>query len=242
MSLAPGDKLGPYEIRAPLGAGAMGEVYRAHDPRLGRDVALKVLPADFASDPTRLARFSQEARAASALNHPNIITIYEIGDTGDLAVHGDGADRGADAPLDDQRGAAHASDGAPDSDAARGRTLEGARGGNRPPRSEAGQRHGDEGRLRQDPRLRHREARRGAPGRRRGPLQPDDADRVRRRDDELHVARAGRRERPSTAARTSSRSASSSTRCWRAGRPSTGRPWSRRSRRSSRRTPSRSSA
>ena len=81
MSLAPGDKLGPYEIRAPLGAGAMGEVYRAHDPRLGRDVALKVLPADFASDPTRLARFSQEARAASALNHPNIITIYEIGDT-----------------------------------------------------------------------------------------------------------------------------------------------------------------
>ena len=81
MSLAPGDKLGPYEIREPLGAGSMGEVYRAHDPRLGRDVAMKVLPADFAADPTRLARFSQEARAASALNHPNIITIYEIGDT-----------------------------------------------------------------------------------------------------------------------------------------------------------------
>jgi eukaryotic-like serine/threonine-protein kinase len=79
MTLAAGTRLGPYEIVAPVGAGGMGEVYRAHDPRLGRDVALKVLPAVFAADASRRARFEQEARAASALNHPNIVSIYDIG-------------------------------------------------------------------------------------------------------------------------------------------------------------------
>src|SRR6202035_2442378 len=79
MPLAPGSKLGPYEIVAPLGAGGMGEVYRAHDPRLGREVAIKVLPASFSADPDRLHRFEQEARAAAALNHPNILTVHEIG-------------------------------------------------------------------------------------------------------------------------------------------------------------------
>ncbi|HEY6930098.1 MAG TPA: protein kinase [Thermoanaerobaculia bacterium] len=79
MTLLAGSKLGPYEILAPLGAGGMGEVYRARDPRLGRDVAIKVLPASFSSDPERLHRFEQEARSASALNHPGIVTIYEIG-------------------------------------------------------------------------------------------------------------------------------------------------------------------
>jgi len=78
MSLAAGTKLGPYEVIAPLGAGGMGEVYRARDTRLGREVAIKVLPTDRLSDPTRRARFVQEARAASALNHPHIVTIYEI--------------------------------------------------------------------------------------------------------------------------------------------------------------------
>ncbi len=82
MSLAPGSHLGPYEVLAPLGAGGMGEVYRARDPKLGREVAVKILPADVAADPGRRARLEQEARSASALNHPNIIHIYDIGESG----------------------------------------------------------------------------------------------------------------------------------------------------------------
>jgi len=70
MPLSPGTRLGSCEILAPLGAGGMGEVYRARDTALGRDVAVKVLPPDFASDPDRLRRFTQEAQAAAALNHP----------------------------------------------------------------------------------------------------------------------------------------------------------------------------
>jgi TolB-like protein/Tfp pilus assembly protein PilF len=79
MSLAPGSRLGPYEILSPLGAGGMGEVYRARDTRLPRDVAIKVLPAELASNPERLGRLEREARAASALNHPNIVTVYDAG-------------------------------------------------------------------------------------------------------------------------------------------------------------------
>ncbi len=77
--LAPGTKLGPYEIVAPLGAGGMGEVYRARDSRLNRIVAIKILPPEFSADTDRLHRFEREARSASALNHPNIVTIYELG-------------------------------------------------------------------------------------------------------------------------------------------------------------------
>src|SRR5947207_6996082 len=79
MSLTSGAKLGPYEIQSPLGAGGMGEVYRARDTRLGRDVALKILPESFAREGDRLHRFEQEARAVAALNHPNILAIFDTG-------------------------------------------------------------------------------------------------------------------------------------------------------------------
>jgi serine/threonine protein kinase len=80
MALMSGTKLGPYEIQSPVGAGGMGEVYRARDPRLGRDVAIKVLPVSFTLDTDRLTRFEQEARAVAALNHPNILAIYDVGE------------------------------------------------------------------------------------------------------------------------------------------------------------------
>ena len=79
MALQTGARLGSYEIRGPLGAGGMGEVYRAWDARLGREVAVKVLPPSAAADPDRLRRFEQEARAAGALNHPNVLAVYDVG-------------------------------------------------------------------------------------------------------------------------------------------------------------------
>ena len=82
LAFPSGSRLGVYEITAPIGAGGMGEVYRARDPRLGRDVAIKVLPSAFSADIDRLHRFEQEARAAAALNHPNILAVYDIGTDG----------------------------------------------------------------------------------------------------------------------------------------------------------------
>src|SRR5271168_5577040 len=82
MTLTPGTRLGPYEIVAPLGAGGMGEVYRATDTKLRRHVALKVLPMLLASDPQRMARFEREAQFLAALNHPNIAGIYGLEDSG----------------------------------------------------------------------------------------------------------------------------------------------------------------
>ena len=79
MTLAPGLRLGPYEILGQLGAGGMGEVYRAHDPRLARDVAIKVLPGELVQNHDRLRRFEREAKAAGALNHPNVLVIFDVG-------------------------------------------------------------------------------------------------------------------------------------------------------------------
>ena len=78
MPLTPGARLGPYEVTAPIGVGGMGEVYRARDTRLKRDVALKVLPQSFAHDPDRLARFQREAEVLASLNHPNIAQIHGL--------------------------------------------------------------------------------------------------------------------------------------------------------------------
>ena len=81
MTLAAGARLGPYEIQAALGAGGMGEVYRARDTKLGRDVAIKVLPHSFRADAERLARFEREARLLASLNHPHIGAIYGLEDS-----------------------------------------------------------------------------------------------------------------------------------------------------------------
>src|SRR3981081_2870952 len=139
MAIAPGTRLGPYEILAPIGSGGMGEVYRAKDSRLGRDVAIKVLPSSFSADPERLRRFEQEARAAGLLNHPNITAVYDIG-TENQAPY-------------------------VVTELLEGGTLLGALAGGRlsrerypPPGPEAGEPLRHQGRPGQDPRLRPREA------------------------------------------------------------------------------------
>jgi serine/threonine-protein kinase len=106
MSLAPGAQLGPYEIISAIGAGGMGEVYRARDTKLGRDVAIKVLPPTLTSDADRLARFTREAQVLASLNHPNIAAIYHVEDGQDTPalvmelVEGDTlADRIARGPI-----------------------------------------------------------------------------------------------------------------------------------------------
>jgi len=86
MALNRGSRLGAYEVTGSLGAGGMGEVYRAHDSKLGRDVAIKVLPDSFAADPDRLARFTREARVLASLNHPNIAHVYGIEESNGVAA------------------------------------------------------------------------------------------------------------------------------------------------------------
>ena len=97
MSLLPGARVGPYEIVAAIGAGGMGEVYRAGDTRLSRDVAIKILPDTFALDPERVARFKREAQVLASLNHPHIAQIYGIEEVGHRTSHRHGGRRGQDA-------------------------------------------------------------------------------------------------------------------------------------------------
>ena len=167
MPIPTGTRIGPYEIVGWLGAGGMGEVYRARDPRLGREVAIKLIPETFATDASRVHRFEQEARAAGQLNHPNILAVYDVG------IHA-GAPYIVSELLEGEslrsrlrrRRAAVAQSRrlrAPDRGGARRR----ARQGHRPPRREARQPVHHQRRADQDPRLRHRQA--DAAERRRGP-------------------------------------------------------------------------
>ena len=154
MPVAAGTQLGPYEVVSVLGVGGMGEVYCALDTRLNRRVALKVLPASNDGDTERLHRFEQEARAASALNHPNIVTIYDVGGADSLRymamelIEGSTL-RAADRP---RPPAAHAEPAARGAD--RPGAGQGARRRHRAPRPQARERHGDARRLREDPGLR----------------------------------------------------------------------------------------
>ena len=177
-TLRPEDEISHYRIVGPLGAGGMGEVYLAQDQTLERNVALKILPPELVRSEERVRRFVLEAKSASSLNHPNIVTIYEIGqDAGALAraspdsdpvhfismelvsgktlatlIHEDKTDLRTLARLPGAGG---------------GGARQGARGGHRPPRPQAGQHHGLGRRLREGARLRPRQADREARGRRR---------------------------------------------------------------------------
>ncbi len=229
MTIATGSKLGPYEIVGQIGAGGMGEVYRAKDPRLGREVAIKVLPASFSQDADRLRRFEQEAKAAGVLNHPNITAVYDIGQPRRCALRRPGAARGRDAARGARRRPLLAAQGdrvlAPD----RPRPRRRARQGHRPPRPEARERLRHRRQPGQDPRLRPRQADAAGESARsaRRICRPDHCGhRARRRAGHarLHVARAGRAASPPTRAATSSPSARSSTRCSRARARSTATP------------------
>ena len=199
MTLAAGTRLGPYEILAPLGAGGMGEVYRARDPRLGRDVAIKVLPAAFSADADRLRRFEQEARAAGALNHPeHPRRLRRRARTTARPTSSRSCSRARRCASGSAASALPAAQGHRLRDPDRARPGRRPREGHRPPRPQAREPLRHARRARQDPRLRPGQAD-GARGRDR----PRDADR--RRDGDpgpapgivlghgrLHVARAGR--------------------------------------------------
>ena len=196
MPLQPGSRLGPYEILAAIGAGGMGEVYRARDPRLGREVAIKVLPASFSADDDRLRRFEQEARAAGILNHPNITAVHDIGTN-----ESDGSPYVVQELLEGETLRAVLC-GRPALAAPRDRLLapdrprprRRAREGDRPPGPEAREHLRHERRPGEDPGLRPREAdarRRAGPGHATSRPQPRHRARRHPRDARLHVARAG---------------------------------------------------
>ena len=194
MSPSRGQRIGPYEILSALGAGGMGDVYRAHDARLGRDIALKVLPPDVASDPERLERFRREARAVAALNHPHIVTIFSIEEDHGVPfmtmelIEGQSLDR-----LVSPGGLALGrffDIGI----AARGRTVGGASQGPGPSRREACQRDDDRRRRRQSARLRTGARGGSGAGRRRGDAAGPDPSGDHRRHRAVHVAGADRGE------------------------------------------------
>ena len=195
MTVERGARLGPYEILGVLGAGGMGEVYRARDERLGREVAVKVLPADSSADPDRLRRFEQEAKAAGALNHPNLVAVFDTGQhEGNPYVVFELLDgvtlRQAAGPRRPPRAQSRGLRG-PD----RAGPGRGPREGDRPPRPQAREPLRHQGRAGEDPGLRPgqapagarpaRSSRRGRDGfhRDRGGRRP--------RHRRLHVARAG---------------------------------------------------
>ena len=179
MGLSAGTHLGPYEILSQLGAGGMGEVYKARDTRLQRDVAIKILPAAFAADPDRLHRFQQEARAIAILNHPHICHLYDIGPDYLVMEYIEGQQLCCPLPPDDalrlsmQIGAA---------------LQEAHSRAHSPPRSEAGQYHGQRERRSEAARLRPGKIRECRGGR-----HPVDIRRNVGWHHRLHVARTGRR-------------------------------------------------
>ena len=196
-SLAPGARVGPYEVLALLGEGGMGQVYRARDERLSREVALKVVHADLAQDAERLRRFEHEAKAAGTLNHPNIVAVYDTGQhdgapyiVSELLQGETLRDRMATGALGAAQGRGVRR---PDRARPRGR----ARARHRPPRPQAREPVPDQGRARQDPRLRHREARTGGRGKGRDRRRDALPHRHEPRHDDghgrLHVPRAGPR-------------------------------------------------
>ena len=160
MTLSAGARLGPYEILAPLGAGGMGEVYRARDAKLDRDVAVKVLPAQLTANADALARFEREAKAVAALSHPNILSIFDFGTHDGVSyavtelLEGETLRGKLDGSTVTQKQAVGL--GAPD----RAGPLRCARQGRRAPGPEARQRLRDQRRPRQDPGLRPGQARR----------------------------------------------------------------------------------
>ena len=156
MSLPPGTRLGPYEIVAALGAGGMGEVYRARDARLGRDVALKVLPGELAANPDRLRRFDQEARAASAISHPNLLTVFDIGEQDGVRYLVTELLEGETLRARLERGPLSVHEGARAHGAVDARTRRGARARHRASRPQTGEPLPHPRRPRQDPRLRPR--------------------------------------------------------------------------------------
>ena len=218
MSISPGDRLGPYEVLLLLGAGGMGEVYRARDTKLGRDVAIKVLPEELFEDEERRTRFEREARTLASLNHPGIATIYSFEEIPCRRrrhllvmelVEGETLRAAA------RRGRSPGAKGRGPRRADRARPRGRARERNRPPGLQAGERHPHEGRAREDPRLRPRQAAgdRGGRGHEVADAREGHGPRNAPRDRRVHGARAGERACRPTRGRTSSRSGASSSRC-----------------------------